>query len=85
MIDRQLAVKVFIRDGWKCRYCGWQNGIDPHHIIFSSHGGKDSMMNLVSLCRSCHRGVHDGKLKIVGTDANKELRFEKLDKNWKPQ
>jgi len=66
VVDRSLAVKVFIRDDWKCRYCGNRERLHPHHIKFKSQGRKDSLDNLVTLCSNCHRRVHDGKLKIKG-------------------
>ena len=83
MLDRLLAIKVFVRDNWKCRHCNFRNGIDPHHIIFKSHGGEDTLENLITLCRSCHTGIHDGNLKLVGKDANKEVKFIRR-KGWKP-
>ena len=84
MLDRSLAVKVFIRDGFKCRHCGFRQTLDPHHIIFKSHGGKDTTENLITLCRSCHSGIHAGNLEIVGNDANKEIKFIRKQ-GWQPK
>jgi 5-methylcytosine-specific restriction endonuclease McrA len=43
--------------------CGKQC-VDVHHLIPRSKGGKDTIENLMGLCRDCHHEVHFGtKLK----------------------
>ena len=48
--------QVFVRDGYKCRFCGGQGPLDPHHIrpkamypglVFDPSNG-------LTLCRPCH-------------------------------
>jgi 5-methylcytosine-specific restriction endonuclease McrA len=60
----KLVAEVLERDGYTCQYCGRWTEERPHHIIFRSLGGDDSMENLITLCMACHRAVHDGKIKI---------------------
>ena len=36
--------------------------LDAHHIVWREHGGKNTIENLITLCKSCHRKVHKGKL-----------------------
>ncbi len=31
----------------------------PHHVLPKSAGGEDTLDNIVPLCYSCHRFVHD--------------------------
>ena len=39
----------------------------PHHIIFKSQGGDDSVENLILLCNICHRFMHQGlNHKVMG-------------------
>jgi 5-methylcytosine-specific restriction endonuclease McrA len=77
---------VFTRDRWHCRHCNNSNGLDPHHVIFKSAGGKDVPNNLLTLCRKCHDDVHGGRL-VIETVALKtddiEIKFWK-QKGWKP-
>ena len=54
---------VFLRDGWKCQYCG--GGFKTHeltfdHVIPRSRGGHTSWDNIVTSCRSCNvrKGSH---------------------------
>lgn len=56
--------KVFIRDGWMCRYCGKKlrlghNGAsdipEVDHVIPRLQGGRSTMKNLVTTCKSCNR------------------------------
>lgn len=47
-----------------CEYCGknkiWTN---KHHVKSKGAGGDDTEENLIELCGSCHRKVHDGIIK----------------------
>lgn len=72
-----LSVKkaVFARDGRQCRACGARKDVDAHHIRFRSAGGEDSPENVAAICRSCHDDIHGYRLSVVGTNANKTLRF----------
>ena len=49
-----------IDDLWCCERCGKQGPIqrfDLHHV-HGSGKGKDVIINLMSLCRSCHTASH---------------------------
>ena len=80
MVDRSLAIKVYRRDNWKCRNCGWRENLTPHHVKHKSQGGKDSLDNLLTLCWECHRLYHEKRLKIyvisviIGKDLNVKFR-----------
>jgi len=55
--QRKVYEKVAERDSGLCRICG-QPAVDVHHIVFRSHGGKDSEQNLICLCRTHHEQAH---------------------------
>lgn len=61
---RKLAKAVLERDGHTCQYCGCWTNSPPHHVVFRSQGGDDSMENLKLYCCKCHRSIHDGKIKL---------------------
>ena len=65
MLDPQIAKAVFNRDGWRCRHCNRGDTLDPHHVVYKSQGGADTLDNLITLCRRCHDSVHAGRLEIV--------------------
>ena len=54
----QLRNQVLRRDGWRCQSCGAMFTLEIHHTKFRSHSGDDSEQNLITLCASCHAGVH---------------------------
>ena len=54
----QLRNQVLRRDGWKCQSCGSIFNLEVHHQEFRSHSGDDSEQNLITLCVTCHAGVH---------------------------
>lgn len=55
---------MYKRDSWKCRHCNRRSMLTPHHVIYQSHGGKDDLDNLLTLCMSCHDLVHAKTLVI---------------------
>ncbi|MCP4349900.1 MAG: HNH endonuclease, partial [Desulfobacterales bacterium] len=67
MPGENLRMAVLMRDGYMCRVCSKKHvRLEAHHIVFRSRGGKDTIKNLTALCESCHKKVHDGKVKIKG-------------------
>ena len=62
----RLYHDVFNRDNYTCQECGTTANIEkaPHHVIFKSQGGSDTMENLVTLCQKCH-GLKHGIIKII--------------------
>ncbi|MHC4141046.1 MAG: Holliday junction branch migration DNA helicase RuvB [Planctomycetota bacterium] len=66
--------RVYARDRHRCRHCVSPHRLHLHHIIPWSKGGRSRVLNLITLCRTCHALVHAGLLLLVG-DA-KSCRFE---------
>jgi hypothetical protein len=84
---RPIYLSCFRRDGWSCRHCHDRSGLHPHHVIYKSHGGKDELNNLLTLCAQCHlQGVHGHKLEIEVIEILENdlvVKFKRLQ-NWKP-
>ena len=61
-----LRFKVLKRDGYKCRICGISASegaiLEVDHIIPVSNGGKSTIDDLQTLCKSCNRGKSDKDL-----------------------
>lgn len=49
------------------------NKLEVHHIKFRSSGGSDNPNNLITLCTTCHKKVHDNKLSL-NIKKHKELK-----------
>ncbi len=63
---------VLTRDGYTCQHCKGKSKdirLEVHHIIFRSQNGSDEEANLLTLCKTCHDGLHAGTviLKQKGT------------------
>jgi 5-methylcytosine-specific restriction endonuclease McrA len=54
----KLRLEVLSRDGWRCQCCGALSNLEVHHKKYRSHSGEDSERNLITLCATCHTGVH---------------------------
>lgn len=57
---------VLARDSYTCQCCKGKHKdskLEVHHIVFRSNRGSDDESNLITLCHTCHRALHDGKLK----------------------
>ena len=55
---------VYARDEGRCVRCrSWvEPGTPPHHIVFRSQGGSDTMENLELLCPAHHVKAHGIKI-----------------------
>jgi hypothetical protein len=62
-LDENLRIACLMRDGYTCQQCSKRNvRLEAHHLVFREHGGKDTLANLLTLCESCHRKLHEGKI-----------------------
>ena len=63
-IPKDVRDRVYERDSWEdnacCVFCGKPRGIEVHHFIERSRGGKGIEENLVCLCKQCHTKIHQG-------------------------
>ena len=55
---------VLYRDWHKCQHCGESNTILNVHHIESRQTGGNSPDNLITLCETCHRDYHKGKIQL---------------------
>jgi hypothetical protein len=64
-----------LRD-WGCRFpgCTERRFVDGHHIEHWSDGGETSLENLVLLCRTHHRAVHEGGFGVQRRGGRLEFR-----------
>lgn len=56
---------VLNRDNYTCQYCSGKHKdskLEVHHIIFRSNGGSDEQENLITLCHTCHKALHSGRI-----------------------
>lgn len=67
-VPSHVRFAVFLRDGYRCRYCGCQVSRravgKPHHatldhVIPQSRGGLDTKANLVTACWACNQAKRD--------------------------
>ena len=58
---------VLNRDNYTCQCCKGKrkdSKLEVHHIVFRSNNGSDDESNLITLCKTCHSLLHNGKIKI---------------------
>lgn len=56
---------VLNQDNYTCQYCKGKHKdskLEVHHILFRSQGGSDEESNLITLCHTCHKDLHSGKI-----------------------
>ena len=60
-IPPSMRREVLMRDRYRCRVrgCGHAGFLELHHIVPRSEGGENRPENLVTLCASCHRLLHE--------------------------
>jgi len=67
---------VLFRDGHTCQCCHGKSKdriLNVHHIESRKTGG-DSPDNLVTLCETCHKAYHEGKVMLDIKRSSKSLR-----------
>jgi hypothetical protein len=65
---------VLTRDNYTCQHCGGKSKdkrLEVHHLVFRSHNGSDEETNLLTLCKTCHDGLHAGTVILQQTGKNK--------------
>ena len=73
-LDENLRIACLMRDGYQCQHCGQHEvRLEAHHLIFRKHGGKDTLANLLTLCATCHRRLHEGKITLQVTGVSGHL------------
>lgn len=62
------ATLIKRRDGNKCLLCGNTENLVVHHLRYDDvdweHPGCESDCDLVTLCRGCHKKIHDAELNL---------------------
>jgi HNH endonuclease len=58
-ISHSKRMKIYERDGFKCRYCGSQKKLRLDHVIPHSRTQDDSEDNLVTSCQKCNAKKQD--------------------------
>ncbi len=81
-----IRSRVYARDGG-CLRCSTLANSSLHHIIHRAHGGKNTLGNLQTLCRTCHVHIHDVMRLPSGTPYTKDLETdnstqEDQDREW---
>jgi 5-methylcytosine-specific restriction endonuclease McrA len=73
-LDENLRMACLMRDGYQCQHCG-KKGIrlEAHHVMYREQGGKDTLANLLTLCETCHRKLHEGKITLNVTGVSGHL------------
>lgn len=60
-----IKAMVLNRDNYTCQCCKGKHRdskLEVHHIVFRSQGGSDEESNLITLCHTCHKNLHSGKI-----------------------
>ena len=56
---------ILNRDNYTCQYCKGKHKdskLEIHHIIYRSNCGSNEESNLITLCHTCHKDLHRGKI-----------------------
>ena len=56
--SRAAYEAVTERSGGVCEGCSVGSGSQRHHRVFRSHGGTETIANLLVLCLTCHQQAH---------------------------
>lgn len=65
-LDENIRKAVLIRDKNSCMNCGMSNcNLEVHHIIPKRMHGNNTIDNLISLCKKCHKEVTGQEFRYI--------------------
>src|SRR5439155_14360395 len=87
-----------LRPSDRCVVCSGNRGLDRHHVRARGMGGsKDPTVhanaNIMTLCRSCHRNIHEGgwelqrsaaMVRVVDTRTGQEIMRRAQSRGFDP-
>ena len=54
-VSQHISWKVYRRDNFRCRYCGFEDGpLTVDHLVTWESGGPTTEENLVACCKRCN-------------------------------
>ncbi len=65
---------LFLRDGFRCQYCGHSGDLTFDHVIPRARGGRTSWENVVAACSRCNLRKGARSLREVGMSLRKPPR-----------
>jgi 5-methylcytosine-specific restriction endonuclease McrA len=87
-IPTNLRFAVLKRDGFCCQYCGSRvpdATLEVDHILPRSHGGSDTLENLITSCQVCNNGKSDIPLDTLSQDTLSQDTLSDTPENLIPQ
>lgn len=78
--SRIIRSKVFARDNWLCVLC-FSDNITCHHIVPYRETQDHSILNQVTLCKSCHKLVEDYLDRSLMLEAVRLMCYDKV-RSW---
>ncbi len=65
------------RDGKRCLVCNSRTNLTAHHIVHKCKGGTNNNINLMTVCVTCHRNIHE-KFSILIPSGIDPLKFRHI-------
>lgn len=74
-IGKATRFAIYIRDGFKCFYCGSKKELTLDHVIPVAAGGNSSHRNLITACEKCNREKANTHVEHYNTREVLEIRL----------
>jgi 5-methylcytosine-specific restriction endonuclease McrA len=65
------------RDGKRCLVCNDRSNLTAHHIVHKCKGGTNNNINLMTVCLTCHRSIHEKFHNLIPSGMD-PLKFRDL-------
>jgi len=65
---------LFLRDGFRCQYCGAKTELTFDHVVPRAHGGVTSWENVVAACSPCNLHKGSKELHLSGMNLQRPPR-----------
>lgn len=72
---QKVREQIKRRDNYECQMCGTPYGLEIHHVVERSRGGRGVLTNGVTLCWKCHQNVQTHQKLIEEWQKKFEARY----------
>lgn len=79
---KQRRARILKRDNYQCKMCGTGMNLSVHHIRYPKEFGKEPDDDLITVCDSCHKMIHDHDLKRKRNAAEERKMTDQHMRKW---
>jgi 5-methylcytosine-specific restriction endonuclease McrA len=82
---KKIRESVLKRDDNRCRLCNSTSRLEVHHRVYPDVYGQEKLIDLITICKYCHKLFHDKREIQQKIFKRKKRAFFKNKKNFEKE